>query len=99
MFDMLNGHLPLIFFGQNFTYIILGHIWRDLDTQNQPLGQLKKLQCHTTWKPTENPTIEHPGKKKADFGGSIGMDVVNFIEPNLQEIIFTPIRVGLITQK
>ena len=25
--------------------------------------------------------------------------MVNFIEPNLQEIIFTPIRVGLITQK
>ena len=50
------------------------------------------------WKPTENPAIEHPGKN-ADFGGSIGMDVVHFIEPNLQEIIFTPIRVGLINQK
>ena len=25
--------------------------------------------------------------------------MVNFIEPNLQEIIFGPIRVGLITQK
>jgi len=25
--------------------------------------------------------------------------MVNYIEPNLQEIIFGPIRVGLITQK
>ena len=34
MFDMLNGHLSLNFFGRNFIDIILGPIRRDLDTQN-----------------------------------------------------------------
>jgi hypothetical protein len=47
-----------------------------------PWASWKKWQCHTTWKPTENPAVEHPEKKHVDFGGSIGMDVVNFIEPN-----------------
>ncbi len=54
MFDMLNGHLPPNFFGRNFIYNILGHIWKDLDTQNQSLGQLKKMTVpyylKTHWK-------------------------------------------------
>jgi hypothetical protein len=29
--------------------------------------------------------------KKINFGGSIGMDVVNFIEPNFIEFILGPI--------
>ena len=31
------------------------------------------------------------GKKKVNFGSSIGMDVVNFIEPNFIEFILGPI--------
>jgi hypothetical protein len=30
-------------------------------------------------------------KKNVDLGGSIGMDVVNFIEPNFTEFILGPI--------
>ena len=37
------------------------------------------------------------GGKKVDFDTFDGHVMVNYIEPNLQEII--PIRVGLITQK
>ncbi len=46
------------------------------------LSHQREHKCHTTHLPTQNPTVEHPGKKHDDFGGSIGMDVVNFIEPN-----------------
>ncbi len=38
-------------------------------------------------------------KKNVDFDTFDGHVMVNYIEPNLQEIIFGPIRVGLITQK
>ena len=37
--------------------------------------------------------------KNVDFDTFDGHVMVNYIEPNLQEIIFGPIRVGLITQK
>ena len=40
----------------------------------------------------------YPGKN-VDFDTFDGHVMVNYIEPNLQEIIFGPIRVGLITQK
>ena len=38
-------------------------------------------------------------KKNVDFDTFDAHVMVNYIEPNLQEIIFRPIRVGLITQK
>ena len=38
-------------------------------------------------------------KIKVYFDTFDGHVMVNYIEPNLQEIIFGPIRVGLITQK
>jgi len=38
-------------------------------------------------------------EKNVDFDTFDGHGMVNYIEPNLQEIIFGPIRVGLITQK
>jgi hypothetical protein len=38
-------------------------------------------------------------EKNVDFDTFDGHVMVNYIEPNLQEIIFGPIRVGLITQK
>ena len=38
-------------------------------------------------------------EKNVDFDTFGGHVMVNYIEPNLQEIIFGPIRVGLITQK
>ena len=38
-------------------------------------------------------------KKNVDFDTFDGHVMVNYIEPNLQEIIFGPIRVGLITRK
>ena len=37
--------------------------------------------------------------KNVDFDTFDEHVMVNYIEPNLQEIIFGPIRVGLITQK
>ena len=38
-------------------------------------------------------------KNNFDFDTFDGHVMVNYIEPNLQEIIFGPIRLGLITQK
>ena len=38
-------------------------------------------------------------EKNVDFDTFDGHVMVIYIEPNLQEIIFGPIRVGLITQK
>jgi len=38
-------------------------------------------------------------EKNVDFDTFNVHVMVNYIEPNLQEIIFGPIRVGLITQK
>ena len=38
-------------------------------------------------------------QKNVDFDTFDGHVMVIYIEPNLQEIIFGPIRVGLITQK
>jgi hypothetical protein len=38
-------------------------------------------------------------EKNVDFDTFDGHVMVNFIEPNFQDIIFGPIRVGLITQK
>ena len=38
-------------------------------------------------------------EKKFNFDTFDVHVMVNYIEPNLQEIIFRPIRVGLITQK
>jgi bisphosphoglycerate-independent phosphoglycerate mutase (AlkP superfamily) len=38
-------------------------------------------------------------EKNVDFDTFDSHVMVNFIEPNLKEIIFTPSRVGLITQK
>jgi len=49
--------------------------------------------------PTHFPTTNQRQKIKVDFDTFDGHVMVNYIEPNLQEIIFGPIRVGLITQK
>ena len=59
----------------------------------------ERIKCHTTHSPTANPTTECTREKNVDFDTFDSHVMVNFIEPNLQEIIFTPIRVGLITQK
>ena len=45
------------------------------------------------------PRVETNDKKNVDFDTFDGHVMVNFIEPNFQDIIFGPIRVGLITQK
>ena len=44
-------------------------------------------------------TTECTRKKNVDFDTFDVHVMVNYIEPNLQEIIFGPIREGLITQK
>jgi hypothetical protein len=44
-------------------------------------------------------TPECTREKNVDFDTFDGHVMVNYIEPNLQEFIFGPIRVGLITQK
>ncbi len=49
--------------------------------------------------PSKNQRQNVPGEKNVDFDTFDGHVMVNYIEPNLQEIIFGPIRVGLITQK
>jgi hypothetical protein len=59
------------------------------------LGHQQK--CHTTHSPTKN-TTKKSLKKNADFDTFDSHVMVNFIEPNLKEIIFTPSRVGVITQ-
>jgi hypothetical protein len=43
--------------------------------------------------------IQNVPEKNVDFDTFDTHVMVNYIEPNLQEIIFGPIRVGLITQK
>jgi hypothetical protein len=48
---------------------------------------------------TATPTTECTREKNVDFDTFDGRVMVNYIEPNLQEFIFGPIRVGLITQK
>ena len=48
--------------------------------------------------PSKNQRQNVPGKN-VDFDTFDGHVMVNYIEPNLQEIIFGPIRVGLITHK
>jgi hypothetical protein len=45
------------------------------------------------------PTTKRTREKNVDFDTFDGHVMVNNIEPNLQEIIFGLIRVGLITQK
>jgi hypothetical protein len=58
----------------------------------------KSIPTHSpTAKPTT--TTECTREKNVNFVTFDGHGVVNYIEPNLQEIIFGPIRVGLITQK
>ena len=48
--------------------------------------------------PTHSPS-KNQRQKNVDFDTFDGHVMVNYIEPNLQEIIFGHIRVGLITQK
>ncbi len=43
--------------------------------------------------------VRNQRQKNVDFDTFDRHVMVNYIEPNLQEIIFGPIRVGLITQK
>ena len=56
----------------------------------------KSIPTHS---PTATPTKKCTREKNVDFDTFDGHDMVNYIEPNLQEIIFGPLRVGLITQK
>jgi hypothetical protein len=56
----------------------------------------KSIPTHS---PTAKPTTECTREKNVDFDTFDGHVMVNYIEPNLQDIIFEPIRVGLITQK
>ena len=48
---------------------------------------------------THFPSTKPTTKKNVDFDTFDGHVMVNYIEANFQEIIFGPIRVGLITQK
>ena len=52
-----------------------------------------------THSPTTNPTVEQPRKSQRHFDTFDGHVMVNFIEPNFQDIMFTLITVSLITQK
>jgi hypothetical protein len=52
-----------------------------------------------THSPTATPTTECTREKNVNFDTFDGHVMVNNIEPNLQEFMFGPIRVGLITQK
>jgi hypothetical protein len=100
MFDMLNGHLPPNFFGRNFTYIILGHIWRDSD-------RIFRINPWASWKNDSAILLENPLKilpqntqeKNADFDTANGHLPPNFFGQNFHCIIFTLITVGLNTQK
>jgi len=56
----------------------------------------KSIPTHS---PTAKPTTECTWDKNVNFDTFDGHVMVNYIEPNLQEFIFGPIRVGLITQK
>jgi hypothetical protein len=56
----------------------------------------KSIPTHS---PTATPTTECTREKSVDFDTFDGHVMVSYIEPNLQEFIFGPIRVGLITQK
>ena len=56
----------------------------------------KSIPTHS---PTATPTTECTREKNVDFDTFDGHVMVNNIEPNFQEFIFGPIRVGLITQK
>ena len=55
----------------------------------------KSIPTHS---PSRNQQQNVP-EKNVDFDTFDVHVMVNYIEPNLQEIIFGPIRVGLITQK
>ena len=55
----------------------------------------KSIPTHS---PSKNQRQSVPGKK-FNFDTFDVHVMVNYIEPNLQEIIFGPIRLGLITQK
>jgi hypothetical protein len=58
----------------------------------------KSIPTHSpTAKPTT--TTECTWEKNVNFDTFDGHVMVNFIEPNFQDIIIEPIRVGLITQK
>ena len=59
-----------------------------------PLTPRVKIQ-----QPSKKPTTKRTREKNVNFDTFDGHVMVNYIEPNLQEIIFGPIRVGLITQK
>jgi hypothetical protein len=52
-----------------------------------------------THSPTATPRTECTREENVDFDTFDGHVMVNYIEPNMQDIIFEPIRVGLITQK
>jgi hypothetical protein len=56
----------------------------------------KSIPTHS---PTAKPTTVCTREKNVNFDTFDGHVMVNYIEPNLQEFIFGPIRVGLITQK
>jgi hypothetical protein len=56
----------------------------------------KSISTHSS---TAKQARECTWDKNVDFDTSFDVHVMVNIEPNLQEIIFGPIRVGLITQK
>ena len=56
----------------------------------------KSIPTHS---PTAKPTKECTREKKVDFDTVDAHVMVKYIQPNLQDIIFRPIRIGLITQK
>ena len=64
-----------------------------------PLLRHQRYKSITTHSPTATPTTECTREKNVDFDTFDGHVMVYYIKPNLQEFIFGPIRVGLITQK
>jgi hypothetical protein len=94
-FDTFDGHVMVNNIEPNFQEFIFGPKSR-FDHSETILGPFKKLPFLG---PDPLPMTECTREKNVNFDTFDGHVMVNYIEPNLQEFIFGPIRVGLITQK
>ena len=80
--------------------IILNNIILMIDNDQSTIIEAPELyKSIPNHSPSKNQRLNVPEKKCRLWHLFDGHVMVNFIEPNFQEIIFGPIRVGLITQK
>jgi hypothetical protein len=88
--------MTMLFYWLIILNTIISMIDNDQSTIIEAPEGYKSIPTHS---PTAKPTTEWTWDKNVDFDTFDGHVMVNYIEPNLQEIIFGPIRVGLTTQK